>query len=137
MRQLGNRRAYISQMSPGLNRCHTPLQTLFGNRHQVFGFFVHAPNFKHAGSIAVIIIQNRRNIDIYDITGTKCHFLRRNAVTHHIVYGRAHAFGKTAEIQWCRDAPMGNREIIHNPVDFFRRHTFSDMLRHLVQHSGI
>ena len=59
MGQLGNGRADIPQVSPGFYRCQTPLQAFFGYGHQIFGPFIHTTDFKHTGSISVIIIQNR------------------------------------------------------------------------------
>ena len=58
-------------------------------------------------------------------------------MTHHVVNGSADAFGKTAKIQRRRNAPVSHRKIIHDPVNLLRRHSFSDIFCHFIQHGGI
>ena len=67
MRQLGNSRANITDIAPGLSSFNALQQALLSDSYQISGRLAHLANHKHTGGVSIIALVNRGNIHVNNI----------------------------------------------------------------------
>src|SRR5688572_11407584 len=87
-----NSSANIANAFIWCNLANTCPQTFMSYLYEFASFRTWVANQKHLGSVAVKSTQNRRNIDIHDVTVFKNFIFARNAVAYHFIDARADRF---------------------------------------------
>ena len=106
-------------------------------RFKFLDFRFHVAYHEHARCIAVIAVKYCRDIHIDYVSVFQIFIFARDAVTYHLVYGRAHAFRESFIVERCGRGTVIHCIFIYYPVYLGSGHAFVYFGSYGIEHSRI
>ena len=117
---LSNGLADVAHETPGLRRSLPDFEAFLGHANQ-FGLLGSGlAEDEHTRGIAVVAVEDGRNVHIDDVALFKDFVVRGDAVANHLVDARADALGETFVVQRSGDGTVVGGVLIDQAVDFGR-----------------
>ena len=138
MGMLGNRITQVTDKDIRLPaHLLTYLQALPRYIHQTLPARISLAYHEHTARIGIVPVQDRRTVDIHDVTLLQHILLLGNTMTHHLVNTRAAAFRISLVIKRCRNTTVSDGKIIHYPVNLQRGHSLTYLPGNSIQNRSI